>query len=138
MDVLPSGQHTIGSALLLTNIGLLMVDHIHFQYNGFLFGFLLLSISSALKENYLSSALFFAVLLNLKHIFIYVAPVYIVFLLRFYCFRNGRAVIKLTLLGGIVAGVCLLSFGPFYDHIPQVRTVYLLFTDSIDPYTNLN
>ncbi|XP_058812022.1 probable dolichyl pyrophosphate Glc1Man9GlcNAc2 alpha-1,3-glucosyltransferase [Topomyia yanbarensis] len=115
-----SGQHVIGSALLLTNIGLLMVDHIHFQYNGFLFGFLLLSISYVLTGNYLASALFFAILLNLKHIFIYVAPVYVVFFLRFYCFRNGAAPIKLIKLGAIAGGICLLSFGPFYDHIPQV------------------
>lgn len=113
-------QHIVGSALLLTNIGLLMVDHIHFQYNGFLFGFLLLSISFALTEAYLASALCFAILLNLKHIFIYVAPVYVVYLLRFYCFRNAGAILKLIKLGVLVAGVCLLSFGPFYDHIPQV------------------
>ncbi|XP_055640729.1 probable dolichyl pyrophosphate Glc1Man9GlcNAc2 alpha-1,3-glucosyltransferase [Toxorhynchites rutilus septentrionalis] len=111
---------TIGTALLLCNIGLFMVDHIHFQYNGFLFGFLLLSVSYVLTENYLTSALFFAALLNLKHIFIYVAPVYVVFLLRFYCFCNGRALIKLIKLGLILGVVCLLSFGPFYKHIPQV------------------
>lgn len=120
-----STQNVVGSALLLTNIGLLMVDHIHFQYNGFLFGFLLLSISYVLTEAYIASAVFFAILLNLKHIFIYVAPVYVVFLLRFYCFRNGGALLKLIKLGAVVAGICLLSFGPFYDHIPQVLNVYL-------------
>lgn len=118
-------QHIIGSALLLSNIGLLMVDHIHFQYNGFLFGFLLLSLSYILTENYLASAFCFAVLLNLKHIFIYVAPVYVVYLLKFYCFRNNGSsatapLIKLIKLGAVVGGVCLLSFGPFYNHIPQV------------------
>uniref|UniRef100_A0AAG5CNQ8 Alpha-1,3-glucosyltransferase n=1 Tax=Anopheles atroparvus TaxID=41427 RepID=A0AAG5CNQ8_ANOAO len=113
----------IGGALLLGNAGLLMVDHIHFQYNGFLFGVLLLSIGALMENRPLQSAFLFAVLLNLKHIFIYVAPVYVVYLLRFYCFREstlGQALMKLIKLGSVVVGVCLLSFGPFYNHIPQV------------------
>uniref|UniRef100_A0A182XH06 Alpha-1,3-glucosyltransferase n=1 Tax=Anopheles quadriannulatus TaxID=34691 RepID=A0A182XH06_ANOQN len=122
-SVNPTRSLLIGGALLLGNAGLLMVDHIHFQYNGFLFGVLLLSIGALMENRPLQSALLFAVLLNLKHIFMYVAPVYVVYLLRFYCLRDftvGRAAVKLIKLATIVLGVCLLSFGPFYEHIPQV------------------
>ncbi|KAF7654386.1 hypothetical protein LDENG_00070440 [Lucifuga dentata] len=130
-DVL-SRPSFILAVLLLWNFGLLIVDHIHFQYNGFLFGFLLLSVAKLLQSQHLQGALLFSVLLNLKHIYLYVAPSYGIYLLRSYCFtqdntdgsvrwrsfRPGR----LLALGSIVVSVCTVSFGPFVvmDQLPQV------------------
>ncbi|KAL6046572.1 glycosyl transferase, partial [Balamuthia mandrillaris] len=79
-------KRLIVMALTLFNPGLIIVDHIHFQYNGFLTGFLLLSINAILKGQVLWGAAYFAMLLNLKHIYMYMAPVYFVYLLRNYCF----------------------------------------------------
>ncbi|KAJ8961537.1 hypothetical protein NQ318_014789 [Aromia moschata] len=117
--------------LLITNCGLIMVDHIHFQYNGVMYGILLISIAYMLQGENLLSAFWFTVLLNMKHIYIYLAPAYFIYLLRHYCFKGAlnvknilsRNTLKHFLaLGSIVIGVFLVTFLPFMDHIPQVMS----------------
>ncbi|XP_071369653.1 dolichyl pyrophosphate Glc1Man9GlcNAc2 alpha-1,3-glucosyltransferase, partial [Centroberyx affinis] len=105
---------------------------IHFQYNGFLFGFLLLSVARHFQSRHLQGALLFALLLNLKHIFLYIAPAYGIYLLRSYCFTQDNtdgsvrwssfSPLRLAALGGIVSSVCALSFGPFIamGQLPQL------------------
>lgn len=118
-----SQQHFAGAMLLLLNVGLLFVDHIHFQYNGFLFGILLLSIGCLIRQRFLWSAFAFAVLLNFKHIFLYMAPAFGVYLLRFYCLEQASvagmaaAVVKLLAVG---LTAFALAFGPFLQQLPQV------------------
>ncbi|XP_049865662.1 probable dolichyl pyrophosphate Glc1Man9GlcNAc2 alpha-1,3-glucosyltransferase isoform X2 [Pectinophora gossypiella] len=129
-DLISNGKLLV-FILLVSNPGLLMVDHIHFQYNGFLYSFLLFSISNMIRSNYLQAAVWFAVLLNLKHIYLYVAPVYVVHLLRAYCFTVSSpdgihtpwysfSITNLIKLGVTVVTVFALSFGPFYKHLPQI------------------
>ncbi|KAM5245622.1 dolichyl pyrophosphate Glc1Man9GlcNAc2 alpha-1,3-glucosyltransferase isoform 3-T3 [Ctenodactylus gundi] len=120
------------AVLLLWNFGLLVVDHIHFQYNGFLFGLMLLSIARLFQKRHVEGALLFAALLHFKHIYLYVAPAYGVYLLRSYCFTTSRpdgsvrwssfSVVRLTSLGLVVFLVSALSLGPFLalDQLPQV------------------
>ncbi|KAM0791420.1 hypothetical protein ACM66B_005879 [Microbotryomycetes sp. NB124-2] len=99
---------------LLFHPGLIIVDHIHFQYNGFLLGILLWSLIAAQQGHLYLCAALFAALLNFKHIFVYLAPPFFVFLLRRYCFRNGRfSSDRLIELGLLVIAICGLSFGPF-------------------------
>jgi len=81
----PSGDRSVTTALVLVNPALLIVDHIHFQYNGMLLGILLLSIAEVESGRTCRGAFLFCVLLNFKQIFLYVAPVYFVYLLRSHC-----------------------------------------------------
>ncbi|KAI9487064.1 MAG: glycosyltransferase family 57 protein [Benjaminiella poitrasii] len=105
---------------LLLHPGLIIVDHIHFQYNGLLYGILVLSIVEAKRNNLLGSGILFAILLNFKHIYLYTAPAYFVYLFKAYCFvqPNGSSkaqfsLKRLTILGGFVIAVFGISFSPF-------------------------
>ena len=115
-----SSRHTSYAAALsiLLSPGLLIIDHIHFQYNGFLYGLLILSIVLARNEaTLLHSGVLFALLLCMKHIYLYLAPAYFVLLLRAYClgktsilhirFKNAFK------LGTAVLGIFGFALGPF-------------------------
>ena len=111
-------SHAVAISILLSP-ALLIIDHIHFQYNGFLYGILILSMVSVRKQStMLLGGLWFAALLCFKHIYLYLAPAYFVYLLRAYCLsqksmfhiRLGNCV-KLSL--GLV-GIFGAAFGPFW------------------------
>ncbi|GME86306.1 unnamed protein product [Ambrosiozyma monospora] len=116
--------------------GLMIVDHIHFQYNGMLFGILVFSIVCAKLKKYLLCGFSFAVLICFKHIFLYVAPCYFVFLLSGYCLNQRPFTlslltsnpfkfvnwINLVKLGSVVLSIFAIAFGPFayYGVLPQL------------------
>ncbi|KAL7268407.1 glycosyl transferase [Rhizina undulata] len=108
----------IAALSILLSPGLLIIDHIHFQYNGFLYGVLLLSLVLARHENgRLWAGAVFAALLCFKHIYLYLAPAYFVFLLRGYCLFPENIFrirwLNSIKLGTLVAGVFAVAFGPF-------------------------
>ncbi|MCJ1434956.1 glycosyl transferase [Xylographa pallens] len=110
-------SHVAALSILLSP-GLLIIDHIHFQYNGFLYGVLVLSLVLARKQStMLWSGILFAVLLCLKHIYLYLAPAYFAYLLRVYCLSQKSIFrirfyncIKLAIGLAMIFGV---AFGPF-------------------------
>ncbi|KAF9106004.1 glycosyl transferase [Mortierella sp. GBA35] len=119
---------------LMLNPGLLMVDNMHFQYNGFLYGILVHSLVDAKQGKLLRSGILFAALLNFKHIYLYIAPSYFAFLLRAYCFENsGNSIrarswvsafrpLNFLALGVSVIAVFAASLGPFVamNQLPQL------------------
>ncbi|PVH14016.1 uncharacterized protein CXQ87_002139 [Candidozyma duobushaemuli] len=125
----------VASSLVLSP-GLLIIDHIHFQYNGVLYGFLVLMINCARLEKFLWCGFWFSVLLCFKHIYLYLAPAVFVYLLRAYCLNlnydrkksfahNAVRLVRwrnLFKLGSVVIGVFTVAFGPFiyYHVIPEM------------------
>lgn len=110
-------------ALVLTlQPGLLLVDHVHFQYNGFLTSILLLSMTCVIRRRYASGCFWFALLLNFKHIYLYYAPGYGMYFISSYCMHKRKSVnrvgsfIRRTLgLGFIVVIVFVITYAPFAD-----------------------
>lgn len=120
--------------LLLLQPGLLLVDHIHFQYNGMLSGIFLLSLACIVSGNYISGSFLFAVLLNLKHIYLYCAPAYGTYLLTCYCLAKttNRARIisfveRTSVLGFIVLSVFVITYLPFADQSTMQQLINRLF-----------
>lgn len=117
-------EHSANRVLLLSVLlhpGLLMVDHIHFQYNGVLFGVMLWSLWAARVDRMLLCAALFSSLLNLKHIYLYVAPAWTVYLFRAYLFptlpTSGKAwaaaFARTAQLGAATLAPFVLSIVPF-------------------------
>ncbi|KAH9062145.1 glycosyltransferase family 57 protein [Lactarius vividus] len=131
----PNTQRLISASLFL-HPGFLIVDHIHFQYNGFLFGILLLSILQARQGNLLASGFFFAALLNFKHIYMYLAPAYFVYLLRAFCMSPQGSILpnNFFALANVVILVFIASLGPFLlmGQVPQLLSRLFPFTRGLN------
>lgn len=122
-------QAHVTALSVLLSPGLLMIDHIHFQYNGFLYGVLILSIVAArTRPGLLYSGFLFGALLCLKHIYAYLAPAFFVYLLRAYCL-GPKSIFDIQILNCVKLGTGLaviagVAFGPFayYGQLPQVMS----------------
>ncbi|CAK9439134.1 uncharacterized protein LODBEIA_P33580 [Lodderomyces beijingensis] len=131
----------VATASLALSPGLLLIDHVHFQYNGMMYGILLLCLNSARLQKYLWCGFWFAVLLCFKHIYLYLAPAVFVFLLRAYCLNlhwGGKKQKKkkqqslivnlvhliqwknLMKLAVVVISVFTVALVPFYNTLPEM------------------
>ncbi|KAK4267914.1 hypothetical protein QN277_024634 [Acacia crassicarpa] len=120
---LDSRRQMLICLLVIWSPMLFIVDHMHFQYNGFLIGILLISLSYLEEGRDVLGGLVFAALLCFKHLFLVAAPVYFVYLLRHYC-RGGmlKGISRLLFLGAVVIAVIAAAFGPFI-YLGQIHQV---------------
>ena len=81
------------------------------------------TISKHFQGRILVGAMYFAILLNLKHIYLYVVPAYVVWLVKRYCLRDDRFFTRFFALGSTVLFVLAISFFPFATQLLQVTKI---------------
>lgn len=116
---------TVALSILLSP-GFLIIDHMHFQYNGAMYGLLIWSIV-LLDHRPLQSAFLFSCLLCFKHIYLYLAPAYFVYLLRTAVLKDdcrGIQLVKTIKLGLVVLLPFAVAFAPFVymQQMPQIMS----------------
>ncbi|SCV03649.1 LAMI_0H09846g1_1 [Lachancea mirantina] len=129
-----SASFVVASSIVLSP-GFIIIDHIHFQYNGFLFAMLIGAIVAAKHKRYLVCAACFTTALCFKHIFLYLAPSFFAFLLRAYVLDFGNFKFKsyndliwlvrwpnLFKLGSVVMVIFAVCLAPFYSVMPNLLT----------------
>jgi alpha-1,3-glucosyltransferase len=114
----PCGDGLKSFLLAVAHAGLLIVDHIHFQYNGMLLGLLVWVCVLAEQQRHLAMAAVAAVLILSKHLFLPLAPLLAIYLLRTHCRAadGGAWPLALDKLGQLVAlavAALAAAFGPF-------------------------
>ncbi len=124
----------VASSIVLSP-GLFIIDHIHFQYNGMMYGIMFLSLFAAQRQKPLLSGILFAVLLCFKHIYLYLAPAWFIYLLKIYCldlsnfnwkfkktYLNSIKWLNLIKLSSSVLIIFLIAFGPwiYFNQIDKV------------------
>lgn len=72
--------------------GLIIVDNMHFQYNTLLFGIFFYSLALVFSENFIAGAIVYTILLNMKHIFIYVVKFIFISKINKYIFNRHRRI----------------------------------------------
>lgn len=120
----------------MLNPVLIIVDNIHFQYNGFMYGIQLLSIYFFIQKQVLLGGILFAILINFKHIYMYQALPVFVYILGVYCYegKSTKSHLPLKFEGGQIkiqnfakiasctSLVFLVSIYPFIGDLEQLAS----------------
>jgi alpha-1,3-glucosyltransferase len=103
-------------ALLLLHPALLLVDHVHFQYNGALLGLLLGAIAAMARRRHVLGAALFWALVNAKHLYAPLTPIVFAYLMAA-CARRRRRDGRFDWplfwsIGAAVVAVTVLAWAP--------------------------
>ena len=139
---------TILFSLIVFNAGLILVDNIHFQYNGMLLGILIFVIAQAHRAQYLSMSSLFSLLVLSKHLFAPLSPLFAIYLIKSYCLeksapeservfdslinesKNNRFMKRFASLVLIAILFSVAAFGPFLAQpagVGQIKQVNIVF-----------
>ena len=120
--------------MIVFNAGLLLVDHIHFQYNGILMGLLILCVYCAVAKRYSLLALTFSVLVLMKHLFVPLAPIFGIYLLARFCVtkssttKSSFSFARFAKLVSIAVLALAAAFGPFVMQPNPTEQVTQIFS----------
>jgi alpha-1,3-glucosyltransferase len=117
------GVNTLNASIALTAIsmqpGTILIDHVHFQYNTVMLGFVLASMSSILAGRFMWSCVFFVLALGFKQMALYYAPAMFAYLLGVCLFPrlNFPRLLGIALVTSVSFAVLLLPLilGSLYD-----------------------
>lgn len=125
--------------------GILIMDHIHFGYHGFLYGLLILSFAEIFRGKDFLGMLIYCLLVNLNTEFVVFWPAFLLYFFKHFCFeRIGEAPAKFRFSRFLailimIAAVSSLAFLP-YIYSGKLWQVYEkicqnsgLFNSSIQP-----
>lgn len=104
----------------------ILIDHVHFQYNTVMLGFVLASMSSMVAGRYMWASVFFVAALGFKQMALYYAPAVFSFLLGSCVFPRINVGRFLGIAGATVASFAILVLpivvGTLYDTSRGVRS----------------
>ncbi|GMH97527.1 hypothetical protein TrVE_jg7910 [Triparma verrucosa] len=107
---------------LILNFGLLFLDLIHFQYNTLIYTFYLLSLHSLQKKKWSASCVAFCILLNLKHLYVYIAPIFLLHILSSHVFLPHPSLPKFLKIASVTLSFLLPPWLPFLPSLPKIFT----------------
>lgn len=119
---------------IIFNAGLILVDNIHFQYNGYLLGMLVYCLFLSKVQSYPALAAVFSMLVLSKHLFAPLALPFGVYLLRAHCFPSSEDMqltsgyVRFLHLFGIATFFLVIAFGPFLLTSNPTEQLTAIFT----------